>query len=151
MQYLITKKKSSDQIPHHLLALADENPQLIEAYLPVSEVYLLFIGQQVRGVYLLRVDNLMGEIMNIAVDPLYQGKGLGKALLAHAREVGKAKGLQRLLIKTGNSGIGQISLYQQQGFDLVDVHYNYFLEAYPLPIWENNIQCKHQLIFELAL
>jgi len=151
VEYVIAPKKSSDQIPYHLLLLADENPHLIEAYLPLSQVYLLFIGPQVQGVYLLRVDSLEAEIMNIAIEPAYQGKGLGKALLAHAIKEGKAKGLQRLQIKTGNSSIRQISLYQQQGFDLIAVNYNFFLESYPLPIWENNIQCKHQLIFELVL
>ena len=28
---------------------------------------------------------------------------------------------------------------------------DYFLRNYPEPIWENGIQCKHQLIFKKTL
>lgn len=151
MDYSISKVQSGDQIPHHLLLLADENQQFIDAYLPLSQVYLLKVHDQIQGICLLQVTGKAGEIMNIAVDPAYQGRGLGKALLHHVFRVARAQGLQQLLIKTGNSGIGQIALYQQMGFNLVSVNYNHFLQAYTSPIWENNIQCKHQLVFKLIL
>ncbi|GAB4002729.1 hypothetical protein GCM10028807_61910 [Spirosoma daeguense] len=89
--------------------------------------------------------------MNVAVEPDYQGKGLGRALLNHVINVARKQGETRVLIKTGNSGISQIALYQQLGFDLVAVNYDYFLKTYPEPIWENGIQCKHQLVFALRL
>ena len=151
MEYIITRIQPTDEIPYHLLLLADENQQLIDAYLPVSQVYLLRVKDQVRGICLLQISDQMGEIMNIAIDPVYQGKGLGKALLSETIDIARQQSLQRLVIKTGNSGIRQIALYQQQGFELVHVNYNYFLSAYPEPIWENKIQCKHQLVFELSL
>lgn len=66
-------------------------------------------------------------------------------------EVARQQGVPRLLIKTGNSGIGQLALYQQLDFNLISVNYDYFLRAYPHPIWENNIRCRHQLVFELIL
>lgn len=91
------------------------------------------------------------EIMNIAVDPAYQNRGLGKALLRFIIDMARQQSVQRLLIKTGNSGIGQLALYQQVGFNLIGINYDHFLRAYPHPIWENNIQCRHQLIFELVL
>ena len=151
MDYLISRVQPGNSLPHHLLLLADENQRLIDAYLPLSQVYLLTVDGQVQGICLLQTIEKTGEIMNIAVEPVYQGRGLGKALLHHAVGVAREQGLQRLIIKTGNSGIGQIALYQRQGFDLVAVNYNYFLQTYVHPIWENNIQCKHQLVFELIL
>ncbi|MBD2701394.1 GNAT family N-acetyltransferase [Spirosoma sp. BT702] len=151
MNYIITEASPDDDLPHHLLLLADENQALIDAYLPSSQVYLLRIDTTCLGICLLQYRGEIGEIMNIAVEPDYQGKGLGRALLAHVIDAAGRQGVQRLLIKTGNSGIGQIALYQQQGFDLIGVNYNYFLEAYSDPIWENGIQCKHQLVFELRL
>ena len=151
VDYSISKARSGDQIPHHLLLLADENQQFIDAYLPLSQVYLLKVDAQIQGICLLQVNGETGEIMNIAVDPACQGRGLGKALLHHVFGVARAQGLGQLVIKTGNSGIGQIALYQQMGFNLVSVNYDYFLQAYAHPIWENNIQCKHQLVFELVL
>jgi ribosomal protein S18 acetylase RimI-like enzyme len=135
----------------HLLLLADENQQLIDRYLPHSQIYLFTNDDQIQGICLLQITGDSGEIVNIAVEPAYQSQGIGKALLNHVKGIAHQQGLQRLVIKTGNSGIGQIALYQQQGFDLVAVNYNYFLKNYPTPIWENRIQCKHQLVFELII
>lgn len=150
MDYRITRTLP-DSLPPHLLLLGDENQALIDVYLRHSQAYQLTVGHQIVGICLLQVTEPSGEIMNIAVEPAYQGRGLGKALLRHVIEAARQQGLERLVIKTGNSGLGQIGLYQQQGFDLIDVQYNYFLQNYPEPIWENGIRCKHQLIFELTL
>ena len=151
MDYVIVRAQSTDTLPNHLLLLADENQQLIDAYLPSSQVYLLKNGAETLGICLLQTKDETGEIMNIAVEPAYQGQGLGKALLGHLINEARQQRLRRLIIKTGNSSIGQMALYQQQGFDLVHVHYNYFLAHYPHLIWENGIQCKHQLLFELMV
>lgn len=151
MDYEITKAKPADPIPNHLLLLGDENQQLVDAYLPSSEVFLLKYTDQILGICVVKSDGTSGEIMNVAVEPGFQGQGLGKAILREVIQQASKQGMKVLTIKTGNSGIGQIALYQRLGFDLVAVNYNYFLDAYPEPIWENNIQCKHQLVFELAL
>ena len=148
--YLISRAQPNEILPH-LLLLGDENQQLIDAYLPRSQAYRLTVRDQIVGICLLQVNEQTGEIMNIAVEPAYQGQGLGKALLRHVIEAARQQELERLIIKTGNSGIGQIALYQQQGFELIGVNYNYFLQVYPNPIWENGIQCKHQLVFALTL
>ncbi|WP_460952328.1 GNAT family N-acetyltransferase [Spirosoma daeguense] len=113
--------------------------------------FLLKIDEHSVGICLLQRNADNSEIMNVAVEPDYQGKGLGRALLNHVINVARKQGETRVLIKTGNSGISQIALYQQLGFDLVAVNYDYFLKTYPEPIWENGIQCKHQLVFALRL
>ncbi|UOQ69197.1 GNAT family N-acetyltransferase [Hymenobacter volaticus] len=151
MEYSIGQAQPGDVLPYHLLLLADENPLLIEQYLPRSLVYVVHVNGQAQGICLLEPRGEHGEIVSIAVEPSYQGRGLGRALLRHVTAQSRQLGLQQLLIKTGNSGIGQIALYQQEGFELVGLNLNYFLHAYPQPIWENNIQCKHQLVFELRL
>ncbi|OZI05828.1 GNAT family N-acetyltransferase [Siphonobacter sp. BAB-5385] len=149
MPYSITPLQPHEPLPMDLLLLADENPQLIREYLPLSQVYLLKLEGQTQGVGLLQVQEQEAEIINLAIAPSYQGQGWGKTLLLHLIEVARQQGSPRVLIKTGNSSINQFALYQRVGFDLVDVRYNYFLEAYPQPIWENQIRCKHQLILEL--
>lgn len=151
MVYSIALAQPGDPLPVDLLLLADENQPLIDAYLPRSQVYLLAIDTQTRGVCVLQRQDESAEIMNIAIDPAYQNRGLGKALLLHTTDVARQQRVHRLLIKTGNSGIGQIALYQRIGFNLIGVNYDYFLRAYPQPIWENSIRCRHQLIFELVL
>lgn len=148
MNYLIREHRPDEPMPYHLLLLADENRVLVDGYLPNSQVYVLEISSQVVGVGLLKIDRLMGEIMNIAVAPKYQRNGLGRALVQALTEAAERQGAQWLRIATGNSGIAQLALYQQEGFDLIAIDRDYFLRNYPQPIWENGIQCKHQLIFQ---
>lgn len=151
MNYLIREGRADEPMPYDLLLLADENRALIDAYLPGSQVYVLEIDGQVVGVGLLRITDSVGEIMNIAVAPDYQREGLGRALLRALTDAAGRQGIRRRLIATGNSGIGQIALYQQEGFDLIDIDRDYFLRHYPQPIRENGIQCKHRLIFQKTL
>ena len=99
MDYIVRRSQVNSELPYDLLLLANENPQLVDACLPVCQAYLLVVDEQVCGVYLLRVDGQIGEIMNIAVEPAYQGRGFRKALLRHAVEVARQQGLQRLIIR----------------------------------------------------
>lgn len=138
-------------MPYELLLLGDENPDLLAAYLPRSQVYLLGDSRNPVGVCVLQVRDAESEIMNVAIAPEHQGKGFGRYLLGHVIDVARNFAPRKLLIKTGNSAIGQLALYQQLGFELEAVNYDYFLRHYPQPIWENGIRCKHQLVLALAL
>lgn len=69
MTYSIAPAQPGDPLPHHLLLLADENQQLIDAYLPHSQLYLLTIDGQTRGVCVMQRQEEAAEIMNIAIDP----------------------------------------------------------------------------------
>ena len=151
MNITINRAEQLSEVPYDLLLLADENPALLAKYLPQSQPYLLRVDGQVRGVCLLTTEAGSGEIVNVAIDPAFQGKRLGRRLLQYVIETARNQPLTHLFIKTANSGIHQIKLYQQVGFELVSVNYNHFLNAYPEPIWENGIQAKHQLVFQLPL
>jgi aminoglycoside 6'-N-acetyltransferase I len=152
MEYLIRERWLDEPFPYDLLVLSDVNRALIDGYLLRSRLYLMEVANQVVGVGVWQVyDEGVGEILNIAIAPDYQKKGLGKVLLQSMADAAQGCGVRRLLIATGNPSIRQIALYQQQGFDLIDIDRNYFLRHYPEPIWENGIQCKHQLIFQKQL
>lgn len=151
MDYLIREHRPDEPMTYDLLLLADENQALIDKYLPDSQVHVLETGGKVIGVGVLQINDTAGEIMNIAIAPNHQRSGLGRALLKALAEAARQQGVQRLRIATGNCGIGQIALYQQEGYDLMAIDRNYMLRNYPNPIWENGIQCKHQLIFEKTL
>lgn len=147
----IWQAAADEPLPHELLLLGDENPALLAAYLPQSQIYLLGASGEVIGVCVLQVRSEESEIMNVAIKPAHQGQGLGRRLLQHVIGVARKHAPRKLLIKTGNSAIGQLALYQQLGFDLAAINYDYFLLHYPQPIWENGIRCKHQLVLAMTL
>jgi len=138
-------------VPYELLLLADPSRELIDHYIFDATCYVAYLEHTPVGVYaLLEVGNI-GEIKNIAVADQYQGKGIGKYLLHHACQTAKEKGGTKIRIGTGNSSIGQLYLYQQQGFEITGVVKDFFTRHYPAPIYENGIACKHMILLEKTL
>lgn len=92
------------------------------------------------------------EIMNLAVADIFRRRGIARKLLRHvSNKWAPAQDVELLRICTGTSAAGPMMLYQQEGFDLVAVDRDYFVRNYAEPIWENCIQCRHQLILEKRL
>ncbi len=150
---LIRERDMADEIPYDLLLLADPDRDQIDTYLPTSIVYVLKINQDIQGIcVLVYVNSRVMEIKNVAIAEELQGLKLGTRLLKYVIEqVKKRRGVEKLLIKTANSSINQIGLYQKLGFDLKSIHHNHFCKHYPEPIWENGIQAKHQIVFEMKI
>lgn len=148
----IRKLGPGEKIPYDLLLLADPSVVVIHSYLSLAEVYVMEQDKQVIGAYVLLAHNAARvEIKNIAVNPAYQGKGLGKILLQDAAQRARANGYRCICIGTGNSSIAQLYLYQRQGFEITAIKKDYFMMHYNESIYENGIQCKHLILLEKSL
>ena len=144
---LIRKIYSDDPIPYWLLLDADPSMNAILKYLEYSEIYIALLNSKIiAAIVLCPLDTETMEIKNIAVDYTLQGKGIGQWLLEHATHIATSKKRKTLIIGTSNSSVGQLYLYQKAGFEITDIRYNYFLNHYPEPIFENGIQCKHMFM-----
>lgn len=142
----------NQEIPFDLLELADPSRIQIESYIHTGLCYLARLKSEIVGVVVLnKIESTSIEIKNIAVKKTKQGKGIGKALLRHSEKVSRELGYKKLFIGTGNSSIGQLTLYQKEGFEIDTIQKNFFINNYTEPIFENGIQCKHILIFEKIL
>ena len=86
------------------------------------------------------------EIRNIAIAPDYRGKGFARKLMQDAFDRASRLGYSIVQVCTGNSSIRQFKVYQQFGFELTDIRWNYFTDHYPEHIEEDGIVCKHQLV-----
>lgn len=72
-------------------------------------------GQQVALIEMIAApDHLLIE--NIAVLPAFQGRGLGRRLLAHAEQVTMTKGLAEIRLYTNKLFAKNIALYQKTGY-----------------------------------
>ena len=137
---------------HELLLLADESEASVNDYLPRSRCYAAFEGGQIIGQYLLlHTRPFTAEVVNIAVTPDRQRQGVGTALLQHAIRSAREAGFRILEIGTGNSGTGQIALYERCGFVRCGVDVDYFRKHYPAPIFENGIECRHMVRLRMDL
>jgi len=149
---LISPLPPGHQLPGNLLLLADPSREQIEQYVHTGKSYQAMIEAQVVGIIiLLEISEALLEIKNIAVAEAWQGKGIGRQLLRHAYKVARGDGYSRLRIATGNSSIGQLALYQQEGFEISHIDKDYFIHHYPEPIFENGIRCRHRIVLEQYL
>lgn len=61
-----------------------------------------------------QADHLL--IDNVAVEPAYQGRGIGRALLAHAERIAARSGLRELRLYTNAAMTENLALYPRLGY-----------------------------------
>lgn len=153
MNLEITKiDPNSTEPPWELLLSADPSKELVKEYLKRGICYAARLKTETVGIYVLiytRPETI--ELVNIAVEEKFQGKGIGKALVLHA--ISKAKDLKMkvLEIGTGNSSLLQLEFYQKCGFRISGIDKDFFLKHYAEPIYENGIQCVDMIRLSLDL
>ena len=144
--------RPTDHPSRTLLLLADESEASVNDYLPRSRCYAAFEEDRIIGQYLLlHTRPFTAEVVNIAVTPDRQRQGIGTALLQHAIRTARKAGFRLLEIGTGDSGTGQIALYERCGFVRCGVDVDYFRKHYPAPIFENGVECRHMVRLRLEL
>lgn len=130
----------------HLFFLADPSMDIVQDYLPRGECYVGEVkGELVAAYVLLPTRARTVELVNIAVEERYQGRGLGKQMIAHALDTARERGYRIMEVGTGNSSVGQLALYQKCGFRIVGVEFDYFTHMYDEPIIENGIECRDMI------
>lgn len=130
-----------------LLLLADPSEEEIESYIHTSQLWVCKDKGTTKGVLVIQsIQTNIFEVMNVSVHPAYQRQGIGRKLLEHVLSFMSKGSVVRIC--TGNSSTYQLKLYQQVGFELVEVKWNYFIEHYEEPIFEEGIQCKHQMVLQ---
>ena len=136
--------------PYPLLLDADPDQAKVDAYWKESDSFVAIWRGECVGVIVVKplaADE--AEIMNLAVAPIFRGRGIARQLLRHVTtQWAVEKGIHRLIIRTGTSSAVPLLLYQQEGFDIVSLEQDYFTHHYAEPIWENGIQCRHQVVLE---
>ena len=95
-----------------------------EDYRPWIErnlVWILEIRGKAVGVLVLEHDIDFWTIWSIAVDPDYQGRGLGMRLIEKAIALARAQGVQRIRLHTNSRMEGNLALYRKAGFHRIKV------------------------------
>jgi ribosomal protein S18 acetylase RimI-like enzyme len=141
-----------DEIPWNLLLTADPSVEHIKQYLNEGLCFLAFLNQQLIGVFVL-VETIPDtyELMNIAVDEKFQGRGFGKRLVHRAKLEVRQRGASVLNVGTGNSSLSQLAFYQKCGFRIVGVESDFFTKNYEEEIIENGIRCVDMIRLSLKL
>lgn len=151
-QIEIKKLNSSDKIPYNLLLLADPSIEVINDYIHRGDCYVAYSNDTMLGVYvMIRTRPSTLELVNIAVNEEYQGKGIGKKLILSAIDMAKKKDVKVLEVGTGNSSIYQLALYQKCGFRIIGIDRDFFRIHYKDRIIENGIECIDMIRLRIDL
>lgn len=139
----IRKVRENKKQYMQLLFLADEQEDMIDRYLERGCMYILdddgvksecVITDEGAGIL---------EIKNIAVDPAFQGKGYGRALIDFI--IRKYRGEYSVLqVGTGDSP-ATVGFYEKCGFTRSHSVKNFFVDHYDHPIYENGVLLRDMI------
>ncbi|MCC6943715.1 MAG: GNAT family N-acetyltransferase, partial [Thermomicrobiales bacterium] len=93
------------------------------------------------------------ELKAVAVDQRQHNRGLGTRMLALVLDDLKRRGFSRVVVGTGNSGIGQLAFYQKAGFRLLKIERDFFSpeRGYPEGMEENGIPLRDMVWMEQSI
>ena len=91
-----------------------------------SCVWVLLNHQAMIGHAVIRVIAGEAELLTIAIDPKYQGNGLGRYLLQQVLQQMHEQKAQRFFLEVRESNQGALHLYQTFGFVEVGIREDYY-------------------------
>jgi len=123
-----------------LLLLGDEQEDMIDRYHPSCRLFCLEEAGAVRAVCAVTEEQTHAEIKNLAVDPAYQRRGLGRSLVEFVAETYQ----KPLLVGTGESPL-TLPFYHACGFAYSHREENFFTDHYDHPIFEAGVQLRDMI------
>jgi GNAT superfamily N-acetyltransferase len=113
-----------------LFALAEDSDRELDAYIDDGRVLVALAGEETVGhLQLTATAPDQAEVKNMAVDPVHQGRGIGRALMEAAIELARADGRSTLVVATAAADIGNLRFYQRLGFRMRAVERDAFTPA----------------------
>jgi len=97
-----------------------------------GEVYVLASRAEIAGLLALETLDQALFIENVAVDPAFQGQGLGRRLMMFAEQQARQRGMREVRLYTNEAMVENLAFYQRLGFEEIerridDGYYRVFL------------------------
>ena len=144
------RKLETDQKKYlDLLLLADEQEDMVDRYLERGTMYVLEDDGVKAECVVTDEGNGILELKNIAVEPAFQGKGYGKAMVNFLIRTYKEQ-YTVLQVGTGDSP-ATIPFYEACGFRRHHLVKNFFTDHYDHPIYEGGVQLVDMVYLQREL
>ena len=88
-----------------------------DALVAAGDVWVGDLDGEVVGVLVIRAAGDVLELENVAVEPLHQGRGHGRALVAFAEQQAFDLGLVAVELYTNEAMVENLQLYPQLGYE----------------------------------
>ena len=149
VKMIIRKVETNKKQYLSLLLLADEQEDMIDRYLERGTMYVLEEEGVKAECVVTDEGNGVLELKNIAVQPDFQGRGYGKALLDFLVDT-YAGTFAVLQVGTGESP-ATLSFYESCGFCRHHRIKNFFTDFYDHPILECGVQLVDMIYLQRKL
>ena len=133
----------------HLLLLADEQENMVDRYLERGTMYVLEDNGLRAECVVTDEGNGILELKNLAVEPTFQGRGYGKAMVDFLVRTYTGR-YTVLRVGTGDSP-STIPFYESCGFRRHHVVKNFFIHHYDHPIYECGVQLVDMVYLQREL
>ena len=144
------RKVETDQKKYlDLLLLADEQEDMVDRYLERGTMYVLEDDGVKAECVVTDEGNGILELKNIAVEPAFQGKGYGTAMVDFLIRTYKEQ-YTVLHVVTGYSP-STIPFYEACGFRRHHLVKNFFTDHYDHPICEDGVQLVDMVYLQRSL
>jgi ribosomal-protein-alanine N-acetyltransferase len=96
-----------------------EYDRILPACLEDPQFHTLVTEQEDRpaGFCMLSIGDGIGEVVAVAVDPLWQGRGIGRQLMQAIVEDARGMGIRLLVLKTATRNLSARGMFQRVGFE----------------------------------
>src|SRR5262245_42844494 len=85
-----------------------------------GEIYVLAAGAEIAGLVAIETQDQTLLIENVAVDPAFQGRRLGRRLMAFAEQYARERRLRELRLYTNEVMVENLAFYRRLGFEEVE-------------------------------
>ena len=132
-----------------LLLLADEQENMIDKYLPIGDLFALYVDVLKSVCVVVPINSETCELKNIATYEKYQGKGYGRVLINFISDFYK-NNYKKMLVGTGETQ-AILSFYEGSGFKKSHRVKNFFTDNYDHLMFEGDIQLVDMIYLERDL
>ncbi|MCU7960942.1 MAG: ribosomal protein S18-alanine N-acetyltransferase [gamma proteobacterium symbiont of Bathyaustriella thionipta] len=84
------------------------------------------VGDEIVGYFILSIAAGEAHVMNICIDPAWQGQGLGRRLMRQLIYIVRNRDVETLFLEVRASNYKAISLYESMGFNEIHVRRGYY-------------------------
>jgi lactoylglutathione lyase len=132
-----------------LFAMAEDSRSQLDAYLHAGDVLVAVADDRIVGhLQLVDTDDEgKRELKNMAVEPAYRGRGIGRSLIEAAVEQARAEHRTVLVVATAAADIGNLRFYQRVGFRMRSVERDAFtsVDGYVVQPSEEGIELRDRV------
>lgn len=124
-----------------LLLEGDESAAMIDRYLDCGRLFVGHVDGEDVAVCVCVADGGDVEVKNLAVDPRYRRRGIGRRMLAHVESLYPGG---RIKLGTGETP-STLRFYRSCGYEYSHRIARFFTDNYPHPIVEDGVTLRDML------